>query len=119
MTNVHNENPNEYYMLKFKDILDKMTDVQPHDKMHVYVFMADDDGELIAELWTCSVPDIGERLIIWSKEGFRIYTLKHRIYGANTDEKCGVWNLYVEEYHPQDTLTDKEIEELIKEMEKI
>ena len=116
MTHVHNENPNVDYMLKFKDILDKMTDVQPHDKMHVYVFMADEDGELIAELWTCSVPDIDERLIIWSKEGFKNYTLKHRIYGANTDEKCGVWNLYVEENHPDSTLTDEEIEELRQEL---
>ena len=86
-------------------------------KMHVYVFSNSDD-EIIAELWTCSVPDIDERLIIWSKEGFKNYTLKHRIYGANTDEKCGVWNLYVEEYHPESTLTDEEIEELRQEISK-
>ena len=33
-------------------------------KMHVYVFR-ESYGEIIADLWTCSVPDVGERMVIW------------------------------------------------------
>ena len=65
-------------------------------RQHVFFFMADEDGELITDIWTCSVPDIGEKVIIWNKEGFKHYTLKNRIYGANADEKVGCWNLYVD-----------------------
>ena len=66
-------------------------------RQHVYVFMADEDGELIMDAWVCNVPDIGEKIIIWNNGGFKHYILKHRIYGMNTDEKVGCWNLYVYE----------------------
>jgi hypothetical protein len=72
----------------------------PSNRQHVYFFMADEDGNLITDIWTCSVPDIGEQVIIWNKEGFKHYTLKNRIYGANADEKVGCWNLYVAPMNP-------------------
>ena len=59
--------------------------------------MADEDGELIMDAWVCNVPDIGEKIIIWNNGGFKHYILKNRIYGMNTDEKVGCWNLYVYE----------------------
>lgn len=63
-------------------------------KMHVYVFNNSDD-EIIADLWTCSVPDVGEYMIIWDKGAHHHYEVTKRIYGANAEEKVGVWNLYV------------------------
>lgn len=64
-------------------------------KMHVYLFHDDDDGELITDLWTTSVPDIGEQMILWDKSEHHYYEVTRRIYGANAEEKVGVWNLYV------------------------
>ena len=64
-------------------------------KMHVYVFHDDDDGEMITDLWTTSVPDIGEQIILWGKCEYHYYEVTRRIYGANAEEKVGVWNLYV------------------------
>ena len=64
-------------------------------KMHVYVFHDDEDGDIITDLWTCSVPDVGEYMIIWDKGAHHHYEVTKRIYGANAEEKVGVWNLYV------------------------
>ena len=64
-------------------------------KMHVYLFHDNDDGEQITDLWTTSVPDIGEQLILWDKGEHHHYEVTRRIYGANAEEKVGVWNLYV------------------------
>jgi hypothetical protein len=63
-------------------------------KMHVYVFSNSDD-EIIADLWTCSVPDIDERIVIWKDGAHHHYEVVHRIYGANAGEKVGTWNIYV------------------------
>ena len=65
-------------------------------KMHVYLFHDNDDGEQITDLWTTSVPDIGEKIVRWDNGTFRHYILRNRIYGGNVQEKVGVWNLYVE-----------------------
>ena len=67
-----------------------------NENQHVYVFMNDEEGGQIADLWTTSVPDIGEEIIIWKEGVFHYYRLRNRIYGANAEEKVGVWNLYVE-----------------------
>ena len=64
-------------------------------KMQVYVFHDDDDGEQIADLWTTSVPDISEQMILWDINEHHHYEVTRRIYGANAEEKVGVWNLYV------------------------
>lgn len=64
-------------------------------KMHVYVFRDDEDGDIIADLWTTSVPDAGEYMILWNNGEHHHYMVTRRIYGANAEEKCGVWNLYV------------------------
>ena len=64
-------------------------------KMHVYLFHDNDDGEQIIDLWTTSVPDIGEHMILWDKGEYYHYEVTRRIYGANAEEKVGVWNLYV------------------------
>jgi hypothetical protein len=63
-------------------------------KMHVYVFSNSDD-EIIADLWTCSVPDVDERMVIWKDGSHHHYEVVHRIYGANAEEKVGTWNIYV------------------------
>lgn len=63
-------------------------------KMHVYVFRESDD-EIIADLWTCSVPDVGERMVIWQNGEHHHYEVIGRIYGANAEGKVGTWNLYV------------------------
>lgn len=62
-------------------------------KMHVYVF-SNSDGDIITDLWTYSVPDVGEYMIIWDKGAHHHYEVTKRIYGANAEEKVGVWNLY-------------------------
>ena len=62
---------------------------------HVYVFHDDEDGDIIADFWTCSVPDVGEYMILWDKNAHHHYEVSRRIYGANADEKVGTWNLYV------------------------
>lgn len=65
-------------------------------KMHVYLFNDNnDDGDPIADLWTTSVPDAGEQMILWDKKEFHHYEVIRRIYGVNAEEKVGVWNLYV------------------------
>ena len=64
-------------------------------KMHVYVFHYNDDGEQLADLWTTSVPDIGEQMVLFDEGEYDYYEVVRRIYGANAEEKLGVWNLYV------------------------
>jgi len=64
------------------------------EKMHVYVFR-EGDGEIVADLWTCSVPDVGESMVIWQNGEHHHYEVTGRIYGANAEEKVGTWNIYV------------------------
>ena len=63
-------------------------------KMHVYIFLKD-SGELITDLWTCHVPNVGESMVIWQDNEHKRYKTAGRIYGANAKEKIGVWNIYV------------------------
>lgn len=63
-------------------------------KMHVYIFLKD-SGKLITDLWTCHVPDVGESMVIWQDNEHKRYKTTGRIYGANAEEKVGVWNIYV------------------------
>ena len=70
--------------------------LRQNENQHVYIFTNEEPGDIIADLWTTSVPDIGERIILWDNGTFRRYELCNRIYGANAQEKVGVWNLYVE-----------------------
>ena len=64
-------------------------------RQHVYVFHDDEDSDIITDLWTCSVSDVGEYMIIWDNGAHHHYEVTKRIYGANAEEKVGVWNLYV------------------------
>ena len=67
-----------------------------HDGLQrVYVFSDDESSDRIAELWTCSVPDVNEQIIIWFNDEHHHYTVTKRIFGANAGEHVGVWNLYV------------------------
>ena len=67
-----------------------------HDGLQrVYVFSDDESSDRIAVLWTCSVPDVDEQMIIWFNDEHHHYTVTKRIYGANAAEHVGVWNLYV------------------------
>jgi len=84
----------EEYML----LMDFVVDSTNHDAkklQHVYVFHDDKDCNIITDLWTCSVPDVGEYMIIWDKCAHHHYKVTKRIYGANAEEKVGTWNLYV------------------------
>lgn len=69
--------------------------LRQNENQHVYIFKDEEAGDIICDLWTTSVPDIGEQLILWDKGGHRHYEVTRRIYGANAEEKVGVWNLYV------------------------
>ena len=84
----------EEYMLLMDFVVDG-TNRDEKKLQHVYVFHDDEDGDIITDLWTCSVPDVGEYMIIWDKGAHHHYEVTKRIYGANAEEKVGVWNLYV------------------------
>lgn len=73
----------------------KKWEEKPKGKMHVYIFRDNEDGDLIADIWTCSVPDVGEYMIVWDKGSHHHYEVTRRIYGANAEDKVGTWNLYV------------------------
>lgn len=83
-----------------KDITDAlrmaMFALRQNENQHVYVFKNDEEGDIVTDLWTTSVPDVGERMIIWNMNEHQHYKVINRIYGANAHEKVGVWNLYVE-----------------------
>lgn len=70
--------------------------LRQNENQHVYVFKDEEAGDIICDLWTTSVPDIGEKIVLWDNGTFRHYILRNRIYGGNVQEKVGVWNLYVE-----------------------
>ena len=84
----------EEYMLLMDFVVDG-TNRDEKKLQHVYVFHDDEDGDIITDLWTCSVPDVGEYMIIWDKGAHHHYEVTKRIYGANAEEKVGVWNIYV------------------------
>lgn len=63
-------------------------------KIHVYVLRNSDD-EIIADLLTCDVPDVGERIVIWKDGAHHDYEVVHRVYGANAEEKVKTCNIYV------------------------
>jgi len=84
----------EEYMLLMDFVVDG-TDRGEKKLQHVYVFHDDDSGDIITDLWTCSVPDVGERMVIWQNGEHHHYEVMGRIYGANAEEKVGVWNIYV------------------------
>ena len=62
---------------------------------HIYIFKDEPDGDIIADIWTTSAPDVGVYLIIWQNNDHHHYEVTRRIYGVNADEKVGVWNIYV------------------------
>ena len=74
--------------------------LRQNEKQHVYIFKNEEAGDIICDLWTTSVPDIGEKIVLWDNGSFRHYELRNRIYGGNIQEKVGVWNLYVEPIKP-------------------
>lgn len=53
----------EEYMLLMDFVVDG-TNRDEKKLQHVYVFHDDEDGDIITDLWTCSVPDVGEYMII-------------------------------------------------------
>lgn len=67
-----------------------------NSNQHVYIFSNEEEGDIIADLWTTSVPDVGEKLILWKDGVFHHYKVTNRIYGAHALENVGVWNIYVE-----------------------
>jgi hypothetical protein len=64
-------------------------------KLHVYIFHDDDDGDIITDIWACSVPDVGDDVFIWCNSKHCRYQVTKRIYRINADEKSAAWNLYV------------------------
>lgn len=92
--------PHELFQYDAQELTDAlrmaMIALRQNENQHVYIFMNDDDGEIITDLWTTSVPDVGEKVIIYDNDEFHHYKVCGRIYGANAQEKVGVWNIYVE-----------------------
>ena len=83
-----------YFLCKVRQDQKKWEE-KPKGKMHVYIFHDDEDGDIIADIWTCSVPEVGEYMIVWDKGSHHHYEVTRRIYGANAEDKVGTWNLYV------------------------
>jgi hypothetical protein len=71
--------------------------LRQNENQHVYIFKDEEVGDIICDLWTTSVPDIGEQMILWNNGEHHHYEVTRRIYGANAEEKVGVWNLYVKQ----------------------
>ena len=81
--------------------LRELKDRREHERfsypnMHVYLYHDGNEGAPIMDIWTHSVPDVGEKVIVWNEEQFVHYIVKRRIFGCNQEEKLGVWNLYLE-----------------------
>lgn len=66
-------------------------------QQHVYVWDANKEKEeyAIIDVWTTSVPDVGEQIIIWQDETFHHYEVVKRIYGINAEDRTACWNIYV------------------------
>ena len=92
--------PHEVFMYDAQELTDAlrmaMIALRQNENQHVYIFMNDEDSDIVTDLWTTSVPDVGEKVIIWDNDEFNHYKVCGRIYGANAQEKVGVWNIYVE-----------------------
>ncbi len=92
--------PHEQFNYDAQDITDAlrmaMFALRHNSNQHVYIFRNEEEGDIIADLWTTSAPDVGEKLILWNDGDFHHYKVTNRIYGANAQEKVGVWNIYVE-----------------------
>ena len=89
---------------RINSLIDRVNELEngQRTRQHVYIFKDDEDGDLIADIWTCSVPNVGERIIIWSGNAHHHYKVSNRIYGVNVDAMVGVWNLYVRPYIKED-----------------
>lgn len=83
-----------YFLCKVQQDCNRLRNAKD-GMMHVYVFHDAEDGDIITDLWTCGVPDVGEYIIIWKDGAHHHYEVTRRIYGANADEKVGAWNIYV------------------------
>lgn len=91
------QNQFEYDSLELMEALRMaMFALRQNENQHVYIFKNDEVGDIVTDLWTTSVPDVGERMIIWNMNEHQHYKVINRIYGVNAHEKVGVWNLYVE-----------------------
>lgn len=66
-------------------------------QQHVYVWDANKEKEehAIIDVWTTSVPEKGEQIIIWQDETFHHYEVVRRIYGINAEDRTACWNIYV------------------------
>ena len=67
-------------------------------QQHVYVWNAAEGKQKdpIIDVWTTSVPEPGEQIIIWQDESFHHYEVVRRIYGINAEDRTACWNIYVE-----------------------
>lgn len=66
-------------------------------QQHVYVWNAakEKQKDPIIDVWTTSVPEPGEKMIIWQDESFHHYIVVRRIYGINATTRTACWNIYV------------------------
>lgn len=93
---IRSEDMFEYGAKELADALRMaMFALRQNENQHVYISKDEEAGDIICDLWTTSVPDIGEQIILWDKGEHHHYEVTRRIYGANAEEKVGVWNLYV------------------------
>ena len=93
---IRSEDMFEYDAKELTDALRMaMFALRQNENQHVYIFKGEEAGDIICDLWTTSVPDIGEQMILWDNGEYHHYEVTRRIYGANAEEKVGVWNLYV------------------------
>lgn len=67
-----------------------------YPNMHVYLYHAEKDDWHFADLWTQHVPNVNEKVVVWDGKDFAGYNIVRRIYGCNTVEKVGTWNLYLQ-----------------------
>lgn len=67
-------------------------------QQHVYVWNAakEKQKDPIIDVWTTSVPEPGEKMIIWQDDTFHQFIVVRRIYGINATTRTACWNIYVE-----------------------
>lgn len=72
-------------------------DNQETNKQHCYLFLYGNSNEQIAEIWCCSVPDVGETVSVYNDQSVAMYKVEQRVYGVHAGNKTSCWNLYVKE----------------------
>lgn len=88
-------------------------------RQKAYIWTNGKEQKIITTIFTNSVPDVGENMCIFDGKEYHHYKVMVRYFGINTPSMTACWNIYVKELFSINPLSEKEIDELYREMKAV